>query len=105
MNFEQYSKKELLDLLQEKSLIIDSLTKELEASKIEIELLKSKLFGSSSEKSSTLPEDHLLDEASLSNEQKAIAIEEADEEIYVQSYIRIKNPGKRKPLPAYLPII
>jgi len=107
MNFEQYSKKELLDLLQEKSLIIDTLTKELEASKIEIELLKSKLFGSSSEKSSTLPGDHLLDEASLSNEQETIDIEEADEEIYVQAYVRSKskNTGKRKPLPDYLPII
>jgi len=69
-------------------------------------LLKSKLFGSSSEKQSTAPEDNLLDEAVPPNAEEQAEIEAVEQEIQVSSHTRQKaGQGARKPLPDNLPFI
>ena len=79
------------------------LTTKLQAENI---LLKNKLFGSSSEKQSTLPEDNTLDEAETPAEEILKEIEETDEEITIPEHTRKKRKsGKRNSLPKSLPTV
>ena len=135
MDLHEYSKEALLKLLVKKNTELEKKNTELDNKNAEldnknaeldnnkdhisiqqseiirlkeiIKLLKDKLFGSSSEKKSTLPQDNLLDEAVPPSIEAISEIEAADEEISVKSHIRkiINKNGSRRPLPDYLPVV